>query len=56
MSDNEPVDAPGALLIAPDPTGQSEVRLEHICDLSPEAYQREDVPSPVELRWRSGEH
>lgn len=40
MTDNEPVDAPGALLIAPDPTGQSDVRLEHICDLSPEAYQR----------------
>jgi hypothetical protein len=40
MSDNEPVEAPGALLISDDPTGQSDVRLERICDLSQEDYQR----------------
>jgi hypothetical protein len=40
MSDNEPVDAPGAVLIAADPTGQSDVRYEPICDLTEEDYER----------------
>lgn len=39
-ADNDPVDDPAAFLIAADPTGQSAVRLEHICDLSDEDYQR----------------
>jgi hypothetical protein len=33
-ADNSPVDAPAALLIAPDPSGQSDVRLEYVRDLS----------------------
>jgi hypothetical protein len=38
--DNAPVDAPAALLLAPDPTGQSDVRFEYIRDLSQEEYER----------------
>jgi hypothetical protein len=40
LAENDPVSAPAAYLIGPDPTGQSDVRLEHICDLSDEDYQR----------------
>ncbi|MDT7764500.1 MAG: hypothetical protein QOC63_3920 [Mycobacterium sp.] len=40
MSDNEPIDAPGAVLISADPTGQSDIRYEHICDLTEGDYQR----------------
>jgi hypothetical protein len=39
-ADNSPVDAPAALLIATDPSGQSDVRLEHIRDLSQQDYER----------------
>ena len=39
-ADNSPVDAPAALLIAPDPSGQSDMQLEHIRDLSQEDYDR----------------
>ena len=38
--DNDPVPAPAAFLIGPDPTGRSDVRCEHVCDLSDEDYQR----------------
>lgn len=40
MSGNAPVDAPGALLISDDPNGHSDVRIERICDLPQEDYQR----------------
>jgi hypothetical protein len=40
MSDNEPIEAPGAVLISADPTGQSDTRYERICDLTEEDYQR----------------
>jgi hypothetical protein len=39
-SQNEPVNAPAAYLIGDDPTGHSDVRFEHICDLSDDDYQR----------------
>ncbi len=39
-ANNDPVAAPAAFLIAADPTGQSDVRIEHICDLCDEDYQR----------------
>jgi hypothetical protein len=42
-ANNDPVPAPAAYLIGPDPTGQSDVRLEHLCDLSDEDYQRYKV-------------
>jgi hypothetical protein len=38
--DNDPVPAPAAFLIGSDPTGQSDVRCEHVCDLSDDDYQR----------------
>jgi hypothetical protein len=38
--DNAPIDAPAAALIAPDPTGQSDVRYEVICELAPDDYER----------------
>ena len=40
VSDNEPIEAPGAVLISADPTGQSDARYERICDLTEEDYQR----------------
>lgn len=40
MSGNEPVEAPGALLLSGDPSGRVEGRIERICDLSPGDYQR----------------
>ena len=40
QANNDPVAAPAAYLIGPDPTGQSDVRLEHIRDLSDDDYQR----------------
>jgi hypothetical protein len=40
VADNSPVEAPAALLLAPDPTGQSDVRFEYICDLSPAEHER----------------
>ncbi len=39
-ANNAPVEAPAALLLAPDPTGQSDVRFEYIRDLSPAEYER----------------
>ncbi|MEE3064948.1 MAG: hypothetical protein VYA67_13460 [Actinomycetota bacterium] len=39
-ANNNPVSAPAAYLIGPDPTGQSDVRIEHICDLSDENHGR----------------
>jgi hypothetical protein len=39
-ANNNRVVAPAAYLIGPGPTGQSDVRLEHISDLSDEDYQR----------------
>jgi hypothetical protein len=37
---NDPVPAPAAYLIGHDPTGASDVRVEHICDLTSQDYQR----------------
>lgn len=39
-ANNDPVAAPAAYLIGDDPTGKSDVRIEHICVLSDENYQR----------------
>lgn len=40
MAGNEPIEAPGALLLSGDPTGQVDGRIERICDLTPDDYQR----------------
>jgi hypothetical protein len=40
MDDNSPVREPAALLLAPDPTGQSDVKFEYIRDLSDEEHER----------------
>ncbi|MGN7779297.1 hypothetical protein ACTJJE_07230 [Mycolicibacterium sp. 22603] len=37
---NDPVPAPAAYLIGHDPTGATDVRVEHICDLTAEDYLR----------------
>lgn len=37
---NDPVPAPAAYLIGHDPTGATDVRVEHICDLAREDHQR----------------
>jgi hypothetical protein len=40
MRTNEPQHAPGAILLSGDPSGQVNGRIERICDLSPDDYQR----------------
>jgi hypothetical protein len=40
VSNNEPVDAPSAYLLTDSPTGEADAVFEHICDLSPEQYER----------------
>jgi len=40
LQGNDPVPAPAAFLIGPDPSGRSDVRCERVCDLSEEDYRR----------------